>query len=238
MKVLWTLGCWWERGVERLNERKPSNKQKHTAYVDYIQLENAKRVFFFSIVHIYMLLHIYILYSSRLYPGLPCTLCHLTGFRIPLFSLVKWSQVMLLQLRTEHSLDETQHASAEKHEALLWERQKSTWTMSKEALQRALLVCYWLLLGEGGGVLRCPRQSSRQLTAQGWLRGHEPVVHPPDDDDNRPQTATFGDAVGYSLKSSFYQSCLIFFNNKSVLFKWLMIVRILPRAKCTVISAS
>lgn len=69
---------------------------------------------FFSIVNIYMLLHIYILYSSWLYPGLPCTLCHLTGFHFPLFSLVKWSQVMLLLLRTEHSLDEIQHGYAEK----------------------------------------------------------------------------------------------------------------------------
>lgn len=36
-------------GPERINERKPSNKQKHTAHVDSIQLENAKRlvVFFF-----------------------------------------------------------------------------------------------------------------------------------------------------------------------------------------------
>lgn len=45
--------------------------------------------FFFSIVNIYMLLHIYILYSSSLYPGLPCALGHLAGFQFPLFSLVK-----------------------------------------------------------------------------------------------------------------------------------------------------
>lgn len=53
----------------------------------------------------------------------------------------------------------------------------------------------------------------------------------------KPKKPKLGDTVGYSLKSSFYQSCLIFFN-KSVLFKWLMIVRILPRAKCTMISSS
>lgn len=76
------------------------------------KMQNA--CFFFSIVNIYMLLHIYILYSSSLYPGLPCTLGHLAGFQFPLFSLVKWSQVMLLLLRTEHSLGEVQHGDAEK----------------------------------------------------------------------------------------------------------------------------
>lgn len=51
------------------------------------KMQNA--CFFFSIVNIYMLLHIYILYSSSLYPGLPCALGHLAGFQFPLFSLVK-----------------------------------------------------------------------------------------------------------------------------------------------------
>ena len=68
---------------------------------------------FFSIVNIYMLLHIYILYSSWLYPGLPCTLCHLTGFHFLLFRLVRLSQVVLSQLKTKYSLDETQRGCAE-----------------------------------------------------------------------------------------------------------------------------
>lgn len=81
--------------------------------------------------------------------------------------------------------------------------------------------------------LRGPVQSNQEHIAQdGWGGNH--MVSPPTTT-KKPQKPKFGDAGGYSLKSSFYQSCLISFN-KSVLCKWLMIVRILPRAKCTAIS--
>lgn len=46
---------------------------------------------------------------------------------------------------------------------------------------------------------------------------HPPTKKPP----------KIGDTVGYTLKSSFYQSCLILFN-KSVLFKWLWLSEFYP----------
>lgn len=105
----------WERVQKEVKWNK-TQQQIKTSIVCWLYpiIKCKTLVFFFSIVNIYMLLHIYILYSSWLYPGLPCTLCHLTGFQFPLFSLVTWSRVMLLLLRTEHSLDEIQHGSTEK----------------------------------------------------------------------------------------------------------------------------
>lgn len=128
------------------------------------KMQNA--CFFFSIVNIYMLLHIYILYSSRLYPGLPCTLCHLTGFQFPLFSLVTWSWVMLLLLRTEHSLDEIQHRYAEKAWGFAPGASESTWTMNKEALQMPP----WVQLAAYTRAVGSPAEQPVTYCS-GWLRG-------------------------------------------------------------------
>lgn len=148
MKVLLTLGyLLWER-VQR--EVKWNNTQQQTkTYIVcwlYPIIKCKTLVFFFSIVNIYMLLHIYILYSSWLYPGLPCTLCHLTGFHFPLFSLVKWSQVMLLLLRTEHSLDEIQHGYAEKAWDFALGASEKHLNNEQGSPANALLVHYWLLI--------------------------------------------------------------------------------------------
>lgn len=147
----------------------------------------------------------------------------------PLFSLVKWSQVMLLLLRTEHCLDEIQHGYVEKREVLFQEHRKKHLNNEQGSPANALLTrCPPLtpgLRGPGGAAATCCSETA--------ARGDREVAPPA----TKPKKPKFGDTVGYSLKSSFYQSCLISFN-KSDLFKWLMIVRILPRAKYTVISLS
>lgn len=176
-----------------------------------------------------MLLHIYILYSSSLYPGLPCALGHLAGFQFPLFSLVKWSQVMLLLLRTEHSLGEVQHGDAEKAWGFVPGASEKHVNDEQGSPANALLGAPGCL-HQGCGV---PCRATRNILLR-TAEGGNHMVSPPTTT-KKPQKPKFGDAGGYSLKSSFYQSCLISFN-KSVLCKWLMIVRILPRAKCTAIS--
>lgn len=178
-----------------------------------------------------MLLHIYILYSSSLCPGLPCTLGHLAGFQFPLFSLVKWSQVLLLLLRTEHSLREVQHGDAEKAWGFVPRASEKHANDEQGSPANALLGATGCL-HQGCGV---PCRATRNIllrTAEGGT-----IWSPLQQQQQKPKKPKFVDAGGYSLKSSFYQSCLISFN-KSVFCKWLMIVRILPRAKCTAISLS
>lgn len=191
---------------------------------------------FFSIVNIYMLLHIYILYSSWLCPGLPCTLCLLTSFHFPLFSLVKLFQVMLLQLRTEHSLDEIQHWYAEKHEVLLLEHQKSTWIINREALQMPCLCATGFYTRAVGSLAEQPAAYCSEMAEGGRTMCSSPNKTNKQKIQNNKKThkTKFGDAVGYSLKIASISS--VWCSLISLLFKWLMIVKILPRAKYTVVS--
>lgn len=186
---------------------------------------------FVSIVNIYMLLHIYILYSSWLCPGLPCLLCHSAGFHFPSISLVTWPR----------------HAVAPRNRAFpRWDWTRICWksmtfcsrSTVKARARRTRKPCTrhaWALLAAHTGAGSPAERAAVHCSGLRTAEGENHVLSLPTT--TKPQKPKFGDAEGYSLKSSFYQSCFIFFN-KTVLCKWLMIVRILPRAKCTVISLS
>lgn len=103
-------------------------------------------------------------------------------------------------------------------EVLLREHQKSTWTMNRKPC-----LCATGAHARAVGPGRAARTNCSEA-AKGRAMWSPGPWHP-----KTPPKAKIWRCSGISLESIFYQSCLIFFN-KSVLFKWLMIVRILPRA--------
>lgn len=151
-----------------------------------------------------MLLHIYILYSSWLYPGFPYTLCLLTGFSLPLFSLARLPRVMLSQLRTKCSLDEIQRGYAEKVRFCSGSIRKALERWTRKPCGALRVRCGCPRLGCGSG------QPGR--TAQSRLRGEPRFSRPPQPQDTTPQSQNLEMQWDIFLKSIFYQSHLIFFN--------------------------
>ena len=192
MKVLSMLGYLLWEGVRREVEWNKTQQPTKTYIVCWLDpIVECKTLVFFSTVNIiYMLLHIYILYSSRLDPGLPCTLCHLSGFH---FSFILPGEIISSHaVATQNKVFPRWNSTwiCWRGEVLLREHQKSTWMNRKPCL---------CATGAQAGVVgpsRAARTNCSQM-AEGramWSPGPWQPQDPP------PSKPKFGDTVGIFFK--------------------------------------
>lgn len=178
MKVLLMLGYLLWEGVQREVEWNKTQHPTETYIVCWLDpIVECKTLVFFSTVNIiYMLLHIYILYSSRLDPGLPHTLCHLSSFH---FSFILPGEIISSHaVATQNKVFPRWNSTwiCWRGELLLRGHQKSTWMNRKPccALQ-VLRPGLWVPAEQPG------------LTAHRWPGGEpcgilahdHPETHPP-----------------------------------------------------------